>query len=301
MITSILMRATPEQVRMVLIDPKRVELSIYNNIPHLYTPIVTDPKKAAEALKTVVKEMDRRYDLLAKNGYRHIDDYNQTAVERIPYLLVVVDELADLMMVAGADVEASIVRITQLARAAGIHLVLATQRPSVDVVTGLIKANVPSRLAFGVASATDSRVILDEGGAEKLIGQGDGLFLPMGAATPTRFQGAWVAEAEIQDVVNHVAAQTVPVVEETVEPSTPDPLVLDAAELVVATQMGFPVMLQRRLNIDFDQACHLMEELAAEGIVGPLEGMKPRTINPDAAEKLVGLRNRYDTTKVGML
>ncbi|WP_138414729.1 FtsK/SpoIIIE family DNA translocase [Aquibacillus sediminis] len=295
-ITSILMRAKPHEVKMMMIDPKKVELNIYNGIPHLLAPVVTDPKKASRALKKVVSEMERRYDLFSDTGTRNIEGYNEH-VKRVnategenhallPYVVVLVDELADLMMVASNEVEDAITRLAQMARAAGIHLIIATQRPSVDVITGVIKANIPSRIAFSVSSATDSRTILDSGGAEKLLGRGDMLFIPVGSSKPTRIQGAFLSDDEVERIVDHCVEQQkaqyqdemIPEEETEVKSEVDDDLFDDAVQMIIEMQSASVSMLQRRFRIGYTRAARLIDAMEERGIVGPYEGSKPRTV-----------------------
>ena len=295
-ITSILMRAKPHEVKLMMIDPKMVELNMYNGIPHLLAPVVTDAKKASQALKKVVNEMERRYELFAHTGTRNIEGYNdhmklhniENEVKQplLPYIVVIVDELADLMMVASSDVEDAITRLAQMARAAGIHLIIATQRPSVDVITGVIKANIPSRIAFSVSSTTDSRTILDMGGAEKLLGRGDMLFLPVGASKPIRVQGAFLSDQEVEEVVDFVISQQkaqyhddmIPDESQTVSEEVNDELYDSAVQLVIEMETASVSMLQRRFRIGYSRAARLIDEMEARGIVGPYEGSKPRTV-----------------------
>lgn len=295
-ITSILMKAKPHEVKLMMIDPKMVELNMYNGIPHLLAPVVTDAKKASQALKKVVNEMERRYELFAHTGTRNIEGYNdhmklhnlENEVKQplLPYIVVIVDELADLMMVASSDVEDAITRLAQMARAAGIHLIIATQRPSVDVITGVIKANIPSRIAFSVSSTTDSRTILDMGGAEKLLGRGDMLFLPVGASKPIRVQGAFLSDQEVEEVVDFVISQQkaqyhedmIPDETQTVSEVVGDELYDSAVQLVIEMETASVSMLQRRFRIGYSRAARLIDEMEARGIVGPYEGSKPRTV-----------------------
>ncbi|MBU8695152.1 FtsK/SpoIIIE family DNA translocase [Bacillus pumilus] len=296
-ITSILMRAKPHEVKMMMIDPKMVELNVYNGIPHLLAPVVTDPKKASQALKKVVSEMERRYELFSHTGTRNIEGYNdyikrmnqseEAKQPELPYIVVIVDELADLMMVASSDVEDSITRLSQMARAAGIHLIIATQRPSVDVITGIIKANIPSRIAFSVSSQTDSRTILDMGGAEKLLGRGDMLFLPVGANKPVRVQGAFLSDEEVEHVVDHVITQQKAQYQEEMIPTeetqdqltaVDDDLYDEAVELIIGMQTASVSMLQRRFRIGYTRAARLIDAMEERGVVGPYEGSKPREV-----------------------
>lgn len=297
-ITTILMRAKPHEVKMMMIDPKKVELNVYNGIPHLLAPVVTDPKKASRALKKVVAEMERRYELFSDTGTRNIEGYNEYVRKHnrsvdgteqqpnLPYIVVIVDELADLMMVASSDVEDAITRLAQMARAAGIHLIIATQRPSVDVITGVIKANIPSRIAFSVSSSTDSRTILDSGGAEKLLGRGDMLFLPVGSSKPIRVQGAFLSDDEVERIVDHCIEQQKASYQEEMIPEdtneeiaeVDDELYDDAVQLVLEMQSASVSMLQRRFRIGYTRAARLIDAMEARGIVGPYEGSKPRAV-----------------------
>lgn len=313
-LVSILMMARPDQVQMILVDPKKVELNVYNDIPHLLTPVVTDPKKAAGALNQAVVEMERRYELFKQTGTRNINEYNKNILETddnasiLPYILIVIDELADLMMVAGSEVEHAIIRLAQLARAAGIHMIIATQRPSVDVITGLIKANIPSRIAFAVSSGVDSRTILDANGAEKLVGHGDMLFDPMGATSPIRVQGAFIATEDVESVTNFVKNQGHPdydesfdvsiddVAEEETISESEDKLFDEAVGLVYDKQSASSSMLQRYFKIGYNRAASLIDEMEEHGFIGPMNGSKPREV---FLTKIEGYRYKKNDTSYG--
>lgn len=291
-ITSILYKAKPDEVKFLMVDPKMVELNVYNGIPHLMAPVVTDPKRASLALKKIVVEMEKRYELFSKSGTRNVEGYNQLMRDNpaavLPYIVVIVDELADLMMVAAGDVEDAIARLAQMARAAGIHLIIATQRPSVDVITGVIKANIPSRIAFGVSSQVDSRTILDMGGAEKLLGRGDMLFMPMGASKPVRVQGAFLSDQEVEHIVSYVRDQAeaeydesiVPEVEETSMEGEEivDELYEQAVNIILEAKQASVSLLQRRMRIGYTRAARLIDSMEARGVIGPYEGSKPREV-----------------------
>ncbi|WP_018132496.1 FtsK/SpoIIIE family DNA translocase [Effusibacillus pohliae] len=290
-ITSLLYKAKPSEVKFIMIDPKMVELNVYNGIPHLLAPVVTDPRRAAYALKKVVQEMEHRYELFAKEGTRNLEGYNVIMLERaqqpLPYIVVIIDELADLMMVAPGDVEDAICRLAQMARAAGIHLILATQRPSVDVITGVIKANIPSRIAFAVSSQMDSRTILDMGGAEKLLGRGDMLYLPVGESKPIRLQGAFLSEAEVERLVSYAKQQqtaayhldlTAPQEDAAADDTELDALFWEAVKLVVESEQASVSLIQRRLKVGYSRAARLIDQMEEKGIVGPFEGSKPREV-----------------------
>ncbi|TQR98923.1 FtsK/SpoIIIE family DNA translocase [Paenibacillus ottowii] len=291
-ITSILYKAKPDEVKFLMVDPKMVELNVYNGIPHLLAPVVTDPKRASLALKKIVVEMEKRYELFSKSGTRNIEGYNNLMKDNpdafLPYIVVIVDELADLMMVAAGDVEDAIARLAQMARAAGIHLIIATQRPSVDVITGVIKANIPSRIAFGVSSQVDSRTILDMGGAEKLLGRGDMLFMPMGASKPVRVQGAFMSDQEVENIVNYVREQGEAQYDETLVPEVEevstdademlDELYDQAVNIILEAKQASVSLLQRRMRIGYTRAARLIDSMEARGVIGPYEGSKPREV-----------------------
>ena len=306
-LASILMNAKPDEVRLLLVDPKKVELSVFNGVPHLLAPVVTDPKKASVALSKIVKEMEDRYDIFEEKGVKNIGSYNEMVekknknlsdsekLKKMPYIVVIVDELADLMLVASKEVEDSIMRITQMARAAGIHLIIATQRPSTDVITGVIKANIPSRISFAVSSGIDSRTILDMTGAEKLLGRGDMLFLPMGESIPTRIQGAWITEEEVKRIVDYTISQQKAIYDEKLMNLTPtsetqvdantklkeeydDPLYDEIVEFVITSGKASASLLQRRFKLGYNRAARIIDLLEERGIIGPQNGSKPREV-----------------------